>query len=512
MTMDIQKLGRGEQSTPDLKVPVEDAKGDYQKDQQYTACSQRSVKRSFDVAFLMMPDEKMKQKQVEKQLRISKQLFAENHYASLKSEVDNFRKNHEYLNKSSYAEELKGTDLTYRQNNNVSPSNQELNIDVGTDEFATKSVLSDSDVSDMSRSRPDSTESFSRPARIVHESPYRNKVFDDPSLISQARANYEQHEKFISSRFSEMAPRSAFTKVTNNYQSPTTTQSAASPGHSESPDNLSYQNSMSPPLTTSSPPMLNNLFSKSPQFKSLIPPNHPFLSSSHAFFKSQNLQTYQNHFSDPSSNVNSEPTHFSKSSPPNYPPPEKSEPPPSSNKFGHLLPFRPEISPYLQTNASPYSFPIQNFHHPGAAEFLKFPQQNESINPLMRNPAAAILSTLLPPTLASLSLPTQNICAKCNISFRMTSDLVYHMRSHHKSEVNYDTNRRKREDKLKCPVCAESFRERHHLTRHMTAHQDKEGDILDQQLDSTEGNSSSYCSSKTKNRPYYGHSNGLHQK
>lgn len=508
--MDIQKMARGERSTPDLKMPlpspVDEPKSlEYHpKSDQY---QNKSVKRSFDVAFLMMPDEKMKQKQVEKQLRISKEIFAENHYRK---------------SQSIYVDDLKGTDLStstcyadkFRQNNNISPSSgQDLNIDVGTDEFATKSVLSDSDVSDMSRSRPDSTESFSRPVRVIHESPYRNKVFDDPSLIPQARSNYD-HEKFINNRFSDLTPRSAFTKVTNAYQN-STVQSASSPGHSESPDNLSYQNSMSPPLNTSSPPMLNNIFTKSQQFKSLIPANHPFLSS-HAFFKSH---TYQNQFAqDHNSGVHPDTSHFSKSSPPsnNYTAQEKAEGekhfPNSSHKFGHLLPFRPEMSPYLQSSPSPYGFPIQNFHHPGAAEFLKFPQQSESMNPLMRNPAAAILSTLLPPTLASLSLPAQNICAKCNISFRMTSDLVYHMRSHHKSEVTYDSNRRKREDKLKCPVCAESFRERHHLTRHMTAHQDKEGDILDHQMDGSEGNSSSYCNSKSKSRPYYSHSNGLHQK
>ncbi|KAF4531931.1 hypothetical protein B566_EDAN000960 [Ephemera danica] len=92
--------------------------------------------------------------------------------------------------------------------------------------------------------------------------------------------------------------------------------------------------------------------------------------------------------------------------------------------------------------------------------------------------AIAPVSSLLPPSLAALSLPAQNICAKCNLSFRMTSDLVYHMRSHHKSECA-DPLKRRREEKLKCPVCSESFRERHHLTRHMTAHQDKAGDMED---------------------------------
>jgi len=67
----------------------------------------------------------------------------------------------------------------------------------------------------------------------------------------------------------------------------------------------------------------------------------------------------------------------------------------------------------------------------------------------------------------SLSL-SQNWCAKCNTSFRMTSDLVYHMRSHHKRE--FDPVKRRKDDKLRCDVCGESFRERHHLTRHMTSH------------------------------------------
>nr|XP_037270263.1 PR domain zinc finger protein 8-like [Rhipicephalus microplus] len=83
-------------------------------------------------------------------------------------------------------------------------------------------------------------------------------------------------------------------------------------------------------------------------------------------------------------------------------------------------------------------------------------------------PAAAVLP-YLPPSLAALSLPSQNWCAKCQTSFRMTSDLVYHMRSHHKREP--DPAKKRREDKLRCHICHESFRERHHLTRHMTSHQ-----------------------------------------
>lgn len=83
----------------------------------------------------------------------------------------------------------------------------------------------------------------------------------------------------------------------------------------------------------------------------------------------------------------------------------------------------------------------------------------------------ASLLPFLPPSLAALSFPQTNWCAKCNATFRMTSDLVYHMRSHHKKESTTDPLKKKREDKLRCNICGETFRERHHLTRHMTSHQ-----------------------------------------
>lgn len=79
---------------------------------------------------------------------------------------------------------------------------------------------------------------------------------------------------------------------------------------------------------------------------------------------------------------------------------------------------------------------------------------------------------LLPPTMTSFGVSAQNWCAKCNLSFRMTSDLVFHMRSHHKKEGTSpeSQSKRRREEKLICPVCQEYFRERHHLSRHMTSH------------------------------------------
>lgn len=78
---------------------------------------------------------------------------------------------------------------------------------------------------------------------------------------------------------------------------------------------------------------------------------------------------------------------------------------------------------------------------------------------------------ILPPTFTSFGVSVQNWCAKCNLSFRMTSDLVFHMRSHHKKEFAPESQvRRRREEKLTCPICHEYFRERHHLSRHMTSH------------------------------------------
>ncbi|XP_034271396.1 zinc finger protein 488 [Pantherophis guttatus] len=110
--------------------------------------------------------------------------------------------------------------------------------------------------------------------------------------------------------------------------------------------------------------------------------------------------------------------------------------------------------------------------------FSSAPWPKEADEQMQANPASGCsLSSsaswaLLPPSFAPLSVAAQNWCAKCSLSFHMTSDLVLHMRSHHKKvEVSTDSQRkRRREEKLSCPVCQEYFRERHHLSRHMTSH------------------------------------------
>jgi protein-arginine kinase activator protein McsA len=75
-----------------------------------------------------------------------------------------------------------------------------------------------------------------------------------------------------------------------------------------------------------------------------------------------------------------------------------------------------------------------------------------------------------------------NWCAKCSIQFRLTSELVHHIRVHHATKRNYHhistesttrkplTNSSTSSMTLTCHICYETFRERHHLTRHMTSH------------------------------------------
>ena len=87
-------------------------------------------------------------------------------------------------------------------------------------------------------------------------------------------------------------------------------------------------------------------------------------------------------------------------------------------------------------------------------------------NPVVEAMLHAPYRPVVASNMASVSM-LQNWCAKCNATFRMTSDLVYHMRSHHHREIDHSRNK---DGKLQCDVCGETFRERHHLSRHMTSH------------------------------------------
>lgn len=329
------------------------------------------IKRSFDVAFLMMPDEKLKQKE-------KIQLQQELHYPLTELTVRS-----DLTNRNSHP-------LTKIGNKVFLNSDYSAVFKSCEDQYSTRSLTSSTVSSDKS----------------------------DESIEIEL-------------------PRSAFSKVAINVDSPIPPAA--------SPDQLSCS-SASPPISYS-PPSAN--FRS--DYGQLINSSafHAISQQSFGSPKQQKALFYRNSSLSPAATlVNNNNNN-------------------NNNNNSH--------SPTGTTDSS-YFHPFQQF---GPNIPHVFMQQQDQF---MRNPAAAILSTLMPTSIGSLSLPAQNVCAKCNISFRMTSDLVYHMRSHHKNENVQDPNRRKREEKLKCPVCSESFRERHHLTRHMTAHQDKEGDLIEHEI------------------------------
>lgn len=312
-----------------------------------------SNKRSFDVAFLMLPDEKFKLKQhLEKQPRIEEDI-----------DVISFDDTIPIRNFSQHL-----------QNQKLIEQEQEI----------------------LKQAR----------FNIVNHQSRSPRIYDDPTILAASNDKNEIIDVDVD------MPRSAFTKVPNSRNN--------SPMPPSSPDQISCP-SNSPPISLSPP---RNIYQN-------IRPEY----FGGAFQPLQNVPT---------------------------------------NKMKQFV-YRPPTTlsnpdiphGYITTTSFPFN---TNGHH--------FSPQSD-LSGIVRHPAAAaaILSTLIPPAIATtFSLTAQNVCAKCNINFRMTSDLVYHMRSHHKNDMCNDFARRKREEKLKCPVCNESFRERHHLTRHMTAHQDKAGD------------------------------------
>jgi len=108
--------------------------------------------------------------------------------------------------------------------------------------------------------------------------------------------------------------------------------------------------------------------------------------------------------------------------------------------------------------------------NPMVDKLLQLVSSSRPAQPSSKSANGAGDGATLSASFPSLQL-AQNWCAKCNTSFRMTSDLVYHMRTQHKRDLEpASQGRRKDNNKLRCDVCGETFKERHHLTRHMTSH------------------------------------------
>lgn len=357
MTMDVAQQERDDMKMLSPRISCE-VQG---KDDLVQQTKQPSVKRSFDVAFLMLPDEKLKNKHPEKQVRLhSDAIVTYRPQINVKNDIDLSRKCMEKRNEIANSSAIKANSVNFLQINN-----------------------NNNDTVKSGRFFP-----------------------QDLTFISHDLVN----------RVSDV-PKSAFTKVPNlrREDSPIPPAPSLSPGQS-SP-------STSPPISASPPQNFAYQFRSDYQ---LINGN-PFHSTISQMQQLAQNEKLRQQFA--------------------YRPPHNSQ------QNADI----PHSSAYLSSSNFPFTTTNQ---HPFATQ--------PDLSGIVRNPAAAaaLLTTLIPPTIAtSFSLTAQNVCAKCNISFRMTSDLVYHMRSHHKSEYAGDSNRRKREEKLKCPVCNESFRERHHLTR-----------------------------------------------
>lgn len=248
-------------------------KSDIQCDEQ-TQLTSKSVKRPFDVAFLMLPDDKLKHKQT----KISK--------------THHFEKEEE---------------ICYNNND----EDEEVEVE-------------------------DNPRDFKAHQKFFTQ---KQQIFDDPGLI-KAR-NVEE----LKTRSLSTAQKSAFTKVNMAKQDP-----RISPTLSVSPD-LSYQNSLSP-----SPPMIGRNYQN---FQATI-------LSPTQLFKNQQL-AYQNQFISENLHQQAENNFF------------KAQPELVQPNFAKMRPmYRPEI---------PYNY--QQFPNP---EMLKIgpPEMN------IRNPAAAILTSLLP--------------------------------------------------------------------------------------------------------------------
>lgn len=401
---------------------------------------QRTSKRSFDVAFLVAPDEKLLKRKTEKLVNLQ--------YCTNRLMNDAIRQQQQ-LERSlpSPTQEDYNDDYNDRLPQNLTIKHYEGGNNT---RHAQQQCVMVPQYLMTKRIR------LASPVRL----PYTGPTQSPSPPVNVYRRNSKVYEEIINcngmttSCPSDMAPsRSAFTKVNlttnvgqqqrNNLISPNVCYDEAniSPRSSSiSPDAMVYQNSLSPPMIGSPPVATNNHKYKM---------SYPFLASP-PDSNGQQLKLTQ------------------RSPPPKVPSPKIPPPitPPTSSSSSS---FRPELPSAVYPSLQPPYNPLT----------AVFPPIGEA---LVR-PRLLAAASLLPSSLAALALPAQNVCAKCNLSFRMTSDLVYHMRSHHKSEHASEAARRRREEKLRCPVCDESFRERHHLTRHMTAHQDKESDAVVDQVD-----------------------------
>lgn len=395
---------------------------------------QRASKRSFDVAFLVAPDENLARRQSEKLRLITGRKDRTRESVSLDNnlDVDRLPQNLTIKHYDSDSGSQERRRLMHCTENSLSPPY-----------VSPRTLTPTLPEIDSRRYVPNRQQKSPSPPGFTAQQSLLNTCSEslDPSLTcgkvydSGLQCTVERHGE----------SRSAFTKVhLGSQRNGFTDDGQTSPRSSISPDDRreGYQESISPPVV----PLASTTTYKYTSFPNKM--TYPFLVGPEAAAAAA---------------AASQPGGLLE----NLKIPQITQPPKvPSPKVATFRPDLPPVYPNLSYN------PISVF--PPMADALTRPRFLAT---------AAGVAGLLPPSFAALTLPAQNVCAKCNLSFRMTSDLVYHMRSHHKNENSGEAARRRREEKLRCPVCDESFRERHHLTRHMTAHQDKESDAIVDQVE-----------------------------
>lgn len=310
-------------------------------DNHVTQQTKPSVKRPFDVAFLMLPDEKLKnkQQQAEKQLRLS----SGNAIVTYPTQI------------SVKSDEILRGELIERRHEQ---------------QFARHFAISPNFAHSTNHNNNEILKNGGGRFCIQNGTP-SPRMYDDPTIVP--------HD--LIQRVHEM-PKSAFTKVPHNNRQ----ESPLPPPPSLSPEQLSCP-SNSPPVSSSPP---RNIV-----YHNFRPEYHQFMNASpfHTISQMQQIAQNQQKFKQQFA-YRPTPTTSSSSSSQNH------------MNGGNDLPVP---SAYLPTAGFPFAGANA---HPFVAQ--------PDLTGIVRNPAAAaLLTTLIPPTIAtSFSLTAQNVCAKCNISFR----------------------------------------------------------------------------------------------
>lgn len=341
MTMDIAQQDREAHKMPSPSIACDN----------HVTQTKPSVKRPFDVAFLMLPDEKLKskQQQAEKQLRLN----SGNAIVTYPTQIS--VKSDESLR--GELSERRGEPLT--RHFAISPN------------FAHTTNHNNNEIMKNGGGR-----------FCIQNGTPSPRMYDDPTIVP--------HD--LLQRVHDM-PKSAFTKVPHNHrqerESPLPPPPSLSPGQLSCPSN-------SPPVSASPP--------RNVVYHSFRPEYHQFMNASQFHTISQMQQIAQN-----------------------------------QQKFKQQFAYRPTMS--VSSASAPQNhvnggneMSVPSAYLPTAG----FPFATANAHPfvaqpdltgIVRNPAAAaLLTTLIPPTIAtSFSLTAQNVCAKCNISFRKCRDTInYH--------------------------------------------------------------------------------------